>query len=338
MNAVLIFDIVLIGISIFINGWTDTPNTIATVIATRVLNPRAAVFLGMAFNLLGIFLLGSAVAATTASIITIGTGTDALVALGAVQISNIAWTLTAWKYGLPTSNTHAAIAGLMGAGISFNGIAAFNMGSLNKVFIGLFISSAAGFLLSFLLAKVIKFSCKNMKRRFANKAFARGQILSASLLAVSNGAQDGQRFMGIIYFALILGGIYPEKPSGSVSMPAWIFLLCACLMVLGISMGGYRIIKRIGMQMVQLDKYQGFAAEAVASGSMLVSTLFGIPLSITSTKGSAMIGAAASKGLNKVNWSIAKELVLAWMLTFPACMLLGYIFATVFRMVLRFFV
>jgi PiT family inorganic phosphate transporter len=334
MSIILLIVVLLIGVSIFINGLTDAPNALAAVISTRVLNPKAAIVIGMIFNLLGVFLLGSAVAMTMANIVTIGTGRDALVTLGGVQLSVIIWALVAWRYGIPTSGTHALIAALMGAGISINGVSALNMNSINKVIIGMAISSFVGFALSLLTTKFIEFSCKNVKRRVANKFFSLGQIISVSLMTFSNGAQDGQKYMGILYLALVIGGIYPANMSGNIKIPIWIMMFCAFLMTVGISAGGYRIIKKMGMEMVHLEKYQGFAAEVVASGSMIVSTLFGIPMSSTNIKGASMMGAGASKGINKVKWNVAKEMILAWVLTFPICMILGFVFSTLSRRIL----
>jgi len=335
MYIILIIVVILVCCSIFVNGWTDAPNAIATVVSTRVLSPKAAIVLGAVFNLLGVFLMGSAVASTTASIVTIGTGKEALVTLGAAQLSIIIWAVSAWRYGIPTSESHALIAGLMGAGMSLNGVDAFNWDSFEKVLIGLVISSVVGFVLGLLATKSIGFISKNVKRRTANKFFSRGQILSASLMAFSHGAQDGQKFMGVLYLALVIGGVYSNDISGIMNIPIWIMIVCSILMAVGTSIGGYRIIKTMGMDMVRLEKYQGFAAEVVASSSMIAATLFGIPLSTTNTKATAMMGAGASKGINKVNWGVAKEMIVAWVLTFPACMLLGYIFATAFRMIIR---
>jgi len=149
-------------------------------------------------------------------------------------------------------------------------------------------------------------------------------------MAFSHGAQDGQKFMGIMVLALVVGGILPGY-QGVMVIPVWVMVVASVLMAIGTSIGGYRIIKTMGMDMVSLQKYQGFAAELAASGSMIVATLFGIPLSTTNTKGTAMMGAGAAEGLEKVNWDIAKEMFTAWILTFPACMLLGYLFAIVFR-------
>ncbi len=331
MSIILAIVVSIVGVSILIHSWTDAPNATATVISTRVLHPKAAIALGMIFNLLGIFFLGSAVATTISNIVTIGYGRDALVTLGVVQLSVIIWSVTAWRYGIPISGTHALIAALMGAGLSFDGMNALNLDSIYKVLLGMFISSVAGFGLSFFTTKFIEIFGRNIKRRAANKLFSYGQIVSVSLLTFSNGAQDGQKFMGILYFALIVGGFYPEATSKNVEIPLWIMIFCAVLMSIGISSGGYRIIKKMGMEMVHLEKYQGFAAEVVASGSMVASTLFGIPMSSTNIKGAALLGAGASKGLNKVNWRIAKEIVLAWVFTFPICMALGYAFSTLVR-------
>ncbi|NLC65582.1 MAG: inorganic phosphate transporter [Clostridium sp.] len=334
MNTILFIVVILVCGSIFVNGWTDAPNAIATVVSTRVLSARAAIILAGVFNLLGIFLMGSAVATTTANIVTIGTGKEALVTLGAAQLSIIIWAVSAWHYGIPTSESHALIAGLMGAGMSLNGISAFNWDPIKKVIIGLVISSVVGFILGLLGTKLVAFMSKNAKRQSANKFFSRGQIVSASLMAFGHGAQDGQKFMGVLYLALVIGGIYPSNLSGNINIPFWIMLLTSILMAVGTSIGGYRIIKKMGMEMVHLEKYQGFAAEVVASTSMLMATIFGIPLSTTNTKATAMMGAGASKGINKVNWGVAKEMLVAWVLTFPACLLLGYLFASFFRMIL----
>ncbi|MEI7667428.1 MAG: inorganic phosphate transporter [Erysipelotrichaceae bacterium] len=333
MSPILIFALILVCCSIFVNGWTDAPNAIATVVSTRVLHPKAAIILGAVFNFLGVFLMGTAVATTTASIVSIGSGNAGLITLAAAQLAIVLWAVGAWVFGIPTSESHALIAGLMGAGMSLSGFSAFNIGPFYKVLIGLFISSVVGFVFGIYGTKLIEVLFKKMKRRTANKFFSYGQILSASLMAYAHGAQDGQKFMGVMYLALVVGGIYPAF-SGDMVIPIWIMLLCSVVMAIGTSIGGYRIIKTMGMDMVSLEKYQGFAAEIVASTSMLAATFYGIPLSTTNTKATAMMGAGASKGANKVDWDIAREMFTAWILTFPACMALGYIFATVIRAIL----
>jgi PiT family inorganic phosphate transporter len=332
MAVGLVVVVTLVCASIFVNGWTDSPNAIATVIATRVLSPRAAVLLAAAFNFIGVLVMGTAVATTTANIVTIGTGKMALVTLGAAQLAIVIWATSAWVFGIPTSESHALIAGLMGAGISLKGLSAFNWASFQKVLIGIGISTLVGLVLGYLATKAVESVCRNMNRRKTDTFFARGQIASAALMAFSHGAQDGQKFMGVLFLALIVGGVY-QASTGLMVIPLWIMILCSVVMAIGTSVGGYRIIKAMGMEMVQLEKYQGFAAEVVASGTMIAATIFGIPLSTTNTKASSMMGAGASKGIRRVDWGIAKDMIIAWVLTYPACMLMGYVFASVFRLI-----
>jgi inorganic phosphate transporter, PiT family len=157
MSFILVIALLLVCASIFVNGWTDAPNAIATVVSTRVLHPRAAILLGAIMNFFGVFLMGTAVATTTATIVFIGSGSDALVTLAAAQLAIVLWAVGAWRFGIPTSESHALIAGLMGAGMSLSGFSAFNMDSVFKVLWGLFISSVVGFSLALLFTKIIKY-------------------------------------------------------------------------------------------------------------------------------------------------------------------------------------
>lgn len=331
--------VLLVCASIFVNGWTDSPNAIATVVSTRVLPPRYAIVLGAVFNFFGVFLMGSAVARTTAGIVNLGQGNDALITLAAAQVSIVIWAVSAWRFGIPTSESHALIAGLMGAGMSLNGLAAFSWASLQKVVYGLLISTVAGFVLGFLLTFLIRMAAIALQpnARKANTFFSVGQVISASLMAFSHGAQDGQKFMGILYLALILGGVYQDPGTASWAIPVWIMALCSVLMAVGTSVGGFRIIKTMGMDMVRLEKYQGFGAEVAASGSMIAATVFGIPLSTTNTKATAMMGAGAVRGFQRVRWEVAREMGIAWVLTFPACLALGYGSALLFRYIASLF-
>jgi PiT family inorganic phosphate transporter len=338
MTVYVAFVVLLVCASIFVNGWTDSPNAIATVVSTRVLPPRFAIIMGACFNFLGVFLMGSAVARTTAGIVTLGTGTEALITLAAAQVAIVLWAVGAWRFGIPTSESHALIAGLMGAGMSLNGLDAFSWPSLQKVVYGLLISTfagfAAGFLLTFLI-KLISIAARPNARK-ANRFFSFGQMGSAALMSFSHGAQDGQKFMGVLYLALILGGVYSDPGTSAWTIPTWIMALCSIIMAVGTSIGGFRIIKTMGMDMVRLEKYQGFGAELAAAGSMIAATVFGIPLSTTNTKATAMMGAGAVKGFNRVNWGVAREMIIAWVLTFPACLILGYLSAMFFRYIVQF--
>lgn len=336
-NIGLYLVLLLVCASIFVNGWTDAPNAIATVISTRVLKPKTAIALGAVCNLIGIFIMGTAVAQTTASIANLGTGNQALANLASAQLAIVIWSVTAWKFGIPTSESHALIAGLMGAGFAGQGWAAINFDSIMKVVYGLFISTLAGFVFGYGITWLIQKTCVHINRRRGDRFFSGGQIVSASLMALSHGAQDGQKFMGIFFLALILGGIIPEPAAGqNWSIPFWILLLCAVLMAVGTSVGGMRIIKTMGMEMVQLEKYQGFGAEMAASGSMIVSTVFGLPLSTTNVKGTAMMGAASTKGIRSVNWGVAKSMIFAWVMTFPICFAIGYIVTIITNLIVKF--
>lgn len=327
----LIVVILLVCASVFVNGWTDAPNAIATVVSTRVLSPKAAVLLAAVFNLCGVFLMGTAVANTTAKMVDIGTGKDALITLAAAQLSIVIWAVSAWKFGIPTSESHALIASLMGAGISFKGLSAFQWSEFQKVLIGLAVATILGFIAGFITTKLIEMLFRRVNRRKANTFFSWGQIGSAAFVAFNHGAQDGQKFMGIFALALVVGEVLPA--SGSLLIPVEIMLLCSLLMALGTSIGGYKIIKTMGMDMVKLEKYQGFSAEIGASACMMGATLFGIPLSTTNAKGTAMMGAGAARGLSHVNWGIVKEMLLAWFLTFPGCLILGYVMAKLFAFI-----
>lgn len=336
MPIAVLLVVLLVCCSIFVNGWTDSPNAIATVVTTRVLSPRLAITLGALFNFLGVFLSGSAVAATTASIVDVSSGQTGLITLAAAQISIVLWAVGAWKFGIPTSESHALIAGLMGAGLAIEGPSALNLDSITRVGYGLLISTVAGFALGYGVTFLIRWLSLLLRpdRHRANRFFSSGQILSAALMAYSHGAQDGQKFMGVLYLTLILGGQVALPAGGAWSIPVWIMALCSLLMAFGTSIGGYRIIKTMGMEMVSLKKYQGFGAELAASGSMIAATYWGIPLSTTNTKGTAMMGAAATEGLKRVNWGVAKEMILAWVLTFPACLALGFGFATLLKILM----
>ncbi len=325
MGIGLIFVMLLVCASIFVNGWTDAPNALTTVVSTRVLTPRKAVVLAAIFNLLGVLLMGTAVAETISNIIELTPGKDGLVTLAAAQIAIVSWSVGAWRFGIPTSESHALIAGLTGAALATGGLASVSWAEWQKVLLGLGISSVLGFVSGWLMTAAVAKACAGMNRHTANKFFSVGQVISASAMAFSHGAQDGQKFIGVLAFALMLGGVI--APGAGLTIPVWVMVFCSVLMALGTSVGGYRIIKTMGIDMVKIEKYQGFSAEIAASACMIGATVFGIPLSTTNTKGTAIMGAAAARRLSNVNWGIVKEMVTAWVLTFPACALIGYIMA-----------
>ncbi|RPJ05482.1 MAG: inorganic phosphate transporter [Spirochaetaceae bacterium] len=331
----LVIVMILVLASVFVNGWTDAPNAIATVVSTRVMSPRAAVIMAAIFNLFGVLLMGTAVANTIGNICKLVPGNEALAVIGAAQLSIVLWATAAWRFGIPTSESHALIAGLTGAGLASSrvdvvGFAAVDWDSWVKVFQGLGISSVLGFFSGFVITWLVVFVFKRTSRGAANSFFSKAQVVSAAAMAFSHGTQDGQKFMGVMALSLMLGGVLPPNTDGKLSIPLWIMLLCSVIMALGTSVGGYRIIKTMGMDMVKLEKYQGFSAEVAASLCLLGSTVFGIPVSTTHTKTTAIMGVGLQKGFRGIKWSIVMEMFTAWVLTFPVCLIIGFLMTKLF--------
>jgi inorganic phosphate transporter, PiT family len=335
MSVALVISIVLVLGVIFVNGWTDAPNAIATVVSTRCMSPRAAVIMAVCLNTVGAFvmtLINAKVAVTIMNMVSFKSSTEnqPLIVMAASLFAIVVWATAAWYFGIPTSESHALIAGVTGGAIALgNGFSAINFGEWQKVLIGLGVSSILGFAAGFLFAKVIMITFKSVKRVFSERFFTGGQIFGAGCMAFMHGAQDGQKFMGVFMLALFLNGAVSKNASGSFDIEWWLIILCSLVMGLGTSAGGYRIIKAVGMDMVKLEKYQGFAADLAAAGCLLLSSLIGLPVSTTHTKTTAIMGVGSARRLSSVNWGVVKEMVLAWILTFPGCGLISYLMAKV---------
>jgi PiT family inorganic phosphate transporter len=335
ISTALVVSIVLVLGVIFVNGWTDAPNAIATAVSTRCLTPRAAVIMAVVFNTLGagvMTLFNAKVAETITKMVHFDASAagvnQSLIVLAASLAAIVIWATAAWYFGIPTSESHALIAGITGGAIALgNSFSAINMQEWRKVLIGLGISSVLGFFSGFLFVKLIVIIFAQVKRQTATRFFTRGQIFGAASMAFMHGAQDGQKFMGVFMLALYLNGAANKNPDGSFVIQWWLILLCSVVMGLGTSAGGYRIIKAVGMDMVKLEKYQGFAADVAAAGCLLLSSLTGIPVSTTHTKTTAIMGVGCARRPSSVNWRIVKDMVLAWVLTFPGCGLIGYLMA-----------
>ena len=200
-----------------------------------------------------------------------------------------------------------------------------------RVIYGLLISLALGFGLGYLMAKTIEKICKRMDRRKTKGFFKNGQIVGAASMAFMHGAQDGQKFIGVFLLGTVLAnGITTQT---SFAIPIWLMILCSAVMTLGTSIGGYKIIKTVGMGMVKLETYQGFAADLAGAICLMIASLFGIPVSTTHTKTTAIMGVGAARRLSNVNWRTVKEMGMAWILTFPGCGLLGFIVASIGTMI-----
>lgn len=318
---------------ILVNGWTDAPNAIASCVATRALKPRAAIIMAAVFNFLGVLvmtLLSPKVAETIYNMVDFGSNArEALIALCAAMFAIVVWAVLAWAFGIPTSESHALIAGLTGSAIAMhNNLDGVNGGEWAKVLFGLVFSLAIGFALGYFGTKLIQRLCKRADYRKANRFFDKGQVVAAAGTAFMHGAQDGQKFMGVFLLGLALsqGNVSP----GAVNVPVWLMILCSLVMAFGTSIGGMKIIKSVGMDMVKLEKYQGFAADVSATAGLLICSVAGMPVSTTHAKTTAIMGVGAAKRFRAVNWGVAKEMVLTWILTFPGCGLIGFLMTKLF--------
>lgn len=335
MSIALVVTVVLVMGVIFVNGWTDAPNAIATAVSTRVLKPNVAIWIAVAMNFLGALVMtyfNSQVAETISNIVSFEGGGNiqaSQVALAASLFSIVVWSVAAWYFGIPTSESHALIAGLTGSAMALGGIGAVNGQEWIKVLIGLVVSTVFGFGGGYLLTKLIVLIFTNVRRRTANKFFTIGQATAAAANAFLHGAQDGQKFMGVFMLGLFYNGLAEKSGNGFV-IPIWVMALCSLTMGFGTSVGGMKIIKSVGMDMVKLERYQGFSADLSAAICLFAASIFGIPVSTTHTKTTAIMGVGASRRLSSVDWRIVKEMIFAWVMTFPGCGLIAFVMAKLF--------
>ncbi|MBE6031125.1 MAG: inorganic phosphate transporter [Clostridiales bacterium] len=328
----MVSTILTLGV-ILVNGWTDAPNAIATCVSTRAIAPRKAIVMAAVFNFLGVFVMTSvnaSVAMTIYKMVDFGTDTHAaLIALCAAMAAIVIWATAAWYFGIPTSESHALIAGVTGAAVAIqNSFEGVNPAEWVKVLYGIVLSTILGFGVGFAVAKTTAFIFRNQDRLKSERFFAGAQICGGASMAFMHGAQDGQKFMAIF----LLGAAFAngDSTASTFIVPIWLMVLCSVVMGVGTSIGGMRIIKSVGMDMVRLKPYQGFSADLSATFCLLLSSLTGIPVSTTHTKTTAMMGVGAAKRMSNVNWGVVKELVMTWVCTFPGCGLLGYAMAKLF--------
>lgn len=335
-NPILAVTVLLTLGVIFVNGWTDAPNAIATAVTTRSVNIRPAIIMSAVFNFLGVLLMtmiNSSVASTISNMVDFGTDTQmALVALCAALFSIVVYSVGASIFGIPTSESHSLIAGLTGAALAVQGgLDGVNGQEWIKVIYGLVLSLALGFALGWGICKALTIICANMDRRRTNKAFKYAQIFGAAAMSFMHGAQDGQKFIGVLLLGVAFCNGQPDLVNAAI--PIWLMMLCSITMGVGTSVGGEKIIKSVGMDMVKLETFQGFSADLAGAACILLSTLTGIPVSTTHTKTSAIMGVGAVKRLSAINFSVVKDMMLTWVFTFPGCGLISFVMAKVFMMV-----
>lgn len=323
--------ILVIGVTA-VSGATDAPNAIATVVSTRCLTPNTAIALAAVFNfvgLVGMTFISTAVAKTMFGMVNFSGDTNAaLLALVAAMVGAIGWGVICWVFGIPCSKSHSLIAGITGGAIALNGWAGVVPSEWAKVIYGMVFSLVAGFLLGWLFTKIIEKLFHGANRQSANKMFVIIQDLCAIALSFLHGAQDGQKFMSIAVLGIALSfGVSEPSADG---FPLWIMIICSAAISLGTAIGGKRIIKSVGMDMVKLEKYQGVAANFSTTFTLLFASLTGMPVSTSHCNTSAIMGVGASKSIRRVNWGIAKNMIFAWIITFPVCGAIGYVLAMIF--------
>jgi PiT family inorganic phosphate transporter len=321
----LIATLVIVLAAEFVNGWTDAPNAIATVVSTRVLPPSLAVLMAAVLNVVGTLVTGTAVAST------IGTGivrpeVITLPVVIAATLTVVIWSTAAWFYGIPTSESHELVAGLAGAGLAVAGPSVLLWEGWKKVLIGLGFSTILGFSMGMIVMTSLYWILRRTSLSSIRGAFSRLQILSAAFMAFSHGSNDGQKFMGVFTLALVLGG-----KMAHFAVPVWVMLLCGTVMGIGTAFGGWRIIRTVGFKITKLEPVNGFAAESSGAFAILLASHFGIPLSTTHCIGTSIMGVGATRRFSAVRWGIARNIVLTWIITFPVCAALGWIIASLLK-------
>ena len=301
----------------FINGFHDTANAIATCISTRAISIRNAILMAAGLNFVGA-LVSTHVATTIGKGIVDPGHVSQIVVLSALA-GAIFWDLLTWHYGIPASSSHAIIGGLIGAVVAAKGIHPLNWGGISKILVAIVVSPVAGSVVAFLIMLAIYWGFRNFHPSPLNRAFRKMQVFSAAFMAFSHGSNDAQKSMGVITLALVSYGALP-----TFHIPTWVIFACAAAMAAGTAMGGWRIIKTVGTDFVELQPVHGFCAETSASAVILTSTAMGIPISTTHVITSAILGVGLSQGKKKVNWGVGIRIVWAWVLTIPASAAAGY--------------
>jgi PiT family inorganic phosphate transporter len=307
----LVLTVIILALGFdFLNGIHDSSNVVATMIYSRALPPKAALWMAAIAEFLGPFIFGVAVAETIAGIVEPDTIT--LQVLIAALCSAIFWNLLTWRLGFPSSSSHALVGGLIGAVIIGAGWQAINLEELKKIIIALFTSPFLGFMVGWLILKIIFFLCQNASPRI-NGFFKTGQIFTGLSLALSHGANDAQKTMGIITLALVTGGYL-----STFVVPQWVIALCAFMIALGTLLGGKRLIRTLGGKFFKIRPVDGFASQLASATVILGASLVGGPVSTTQVVSSSIMGVGAAHRIGKVRWGVAQEIGSAWLFTIPS--------------------
>lgn len=303
----------------FINGFHDTANSIATVVATRVLTPRQAILMAASLNFLGAF-SGTAVATTVGKGIVDPSAVTQSVIIAALG-SAIAWNLITWYFGIPSSSSHALIGGIVGGALALRGTEVLNRTGLEKIIGSLISSPLIGMAIGFVLMIGLLWLVFRQSPHMVNVHFRRLQLISSAFMSFSHGSNDAQKTMGIITMALFSYGLIPD-----FHVPLWVMALAAAAMAAGTSVGGWRIIKTMGHKIIKLEPIHGFAAETAAATVIQLASHYGLPVSTTHVISGSIMGVGASKRLSAVRWGVAGNMFMAWVLTIPVTGAMAWLF------------
>ena len=327
MTTLVIVVIVLALAFDFLNGIHDSSNVVATMISSRAFSPRVALGVTAVAEFSGPFLFGVAVAKTIGHEIVAAETISTLVLVAALA-SAIVWNLLTWYLGFPSSSSHALIGGLIGSVSMAAGFQAIQMAGIEKILLTLFTSPIIGFVVGFIVLRLIYILAWNATPR-VNAFFKRSQMITGVALALSHGANDAQKSMGIITLALVIGGYLQE-----FTVPLWVIVMCAGMIAFGTSVGGWSLIRTLGGKFFKIRPVDGFAVQVASASVILTASLIGGPVSTTQVVSSAIMGVGAAERANKVRWHVAQEIITAWVLTIPASAAVG---AGVYWLISKFF-
>jgi PiT family inorganic phosphate transporter len=316
MTPLIIVVIVLALAFDFLNGIHDSSNVVATMISSRAISPRFALGMTAVANFIGPFIFGVAVANTIGHEIVAADAISTQVLIAALA-SAIFWNILTWYLGFPSSSSHALIGGFIGAVVIAAGWDAIQMHGMEKILIALFTSPIVGYLIGFVVLRVIMIMSWNASPR-VNSLFKRSQIVTALALAISHGTNDAQKTMGIITLALVTGGFLE-----TFAVPFWVILLCAAMIAFGTAVGGWKLIKTLGGKFYKIRPVDGFASQLASAAVILGASILGGPVSTTQVVSSTIMGVGAADRVNKVRWGVAQEIATAWLLTIPATALVA---------------
>lgn len=316
LSGMLLLVVVLALLFDFSNGWHDSANAIATVVSTRVVSPLVAVMAAGVLNVAGAFMSTAVAKMVGSGIVDPASVTQQMVA--ASLAGAILWNLMTLLLGLPTSSSHALIGGLVGAAVTHGGWATVKLSGLRSVIEAMVLSPFFGFAMGLGLMVVLSWIFFHVTRSVATRLFKRLQLISACFMAFSHGANDAQKAMGIITLALLSAGQIP-----AAEVPTWVIVSCAVAMGLGTAVGGWQIVRTLGMRIVKLEPVHGFAAETGAAAVLMVTAHIGLPVSTTQTITTSVMGVGAVKRLSAVRWGVTKRILYAWIFTMPGAALLS---------------